>query len=105
MTPLAALAVPIRIGAVRRMHVIWRGGRTIEIAPQAQESVAYAIDAAHRTIGSLIGRDGRHYAFIWEDDHLHLLDEIASQPGWRFEGAYRFVVPMAGLLVSERTTA
>lgn len=38
----------------------------------------------------LLGRDGRHYAFLWERGHLHLLDGIAHVAGWRFEGAFRF---------------
>ena len=63
----------------------------VRLAPQALRSVAYQIDRAHRVVGMLLGRDGRHYAFLWESGHLHLLDEVAHVPGWRFEAAYRFL--------------
>jgi len=65
-------------------------GREIPLAPQAKSGVAYAVDSTHRVIGMLVGRDGRHYAFLWQDGKLHLLDETVQAPGWRFEGAYRF---------------
>jgi hypothetical protein len=70
--------------------ILWRDARTVRLAPQARESVAYAIDASYRVIGALVGSDGRHYAFLWERNRLHLLDELAPHRGWRFEGAYRF---------------
>lgn len=72
--------------------VLWdMHGRTIALAPQAPRSIAFAIDAKHRVIGALLGRDGRHYAFLWDRGKLHLLDDLAQAPGWRFEGAYRFM--------------
>ncbi len=71
--------------------VLWdMNGHTVALAPHARESVAYAIDARHRVVGELLGRDGRHYAFLWERGRLHLLDDIAHVAGWRFEGAFRF---------------
>lgn len=72
--------------------VLWdMHGRTLALAPQAPQSIAFAIDAQHRVIGALLGRDGRHYAFLWDRGRLHLLDDLAHAPGWRFEGAYRFM--------------
>ena len=72
--------------------VLWNAdGKAVQLAPQALKSVAYQVDKVHRVIGMLLGRDGRHYAFLWERGHLHLLDETAHVPGWRFEAAYRFL--------------
>ena len=72
--------------------VLWdRVGRAVRIAPAAPQSIAYAIDERHRVIGTLVGRDGRHYAFLWQQGKLHLLDDLLHRPGWRFEGAYRFL--------------
>ena len=72
--------------------VLWdMHGRTIALAPQSPQSIAFAIDAKHRVLGALLGRDGRHYAFLWDRGRLHLLDDVAHAPGWRFEGAYRFM--------------
>lgn len=72
--------------------VLWdAAGHTTSLAPHSPVSVAYDIDASHRVIGTMLGRDGRHYAFLWQRGHLHLLDELLHASGWRFEGAYRFL--------------
>jgi hypothetical protein len=64
-------------------------GKAIELAPNAPQSVAYAIDDRDRIAG-MLEDGGRHYAFIWENGTLRRLDDIAAAGGWRLESAYAF---------------
>ena len=66
-------------------------GNATDLTPDARASTAYAIDAAHRVIGSLTANDGRHHAFLWERGHLRMLGDILGAPSWRLEAAFRFL--------------
>jgi hypothetical protein len=92
--PGAALAVASDGTAAGRgaAHAtVWDAtGSATDLTPQAKASTAYAIDAAHRVIGSLTAPDGRHYAFVWQNGHLYRLDDLLHAAGWRFEAAFRF---------------
>lgn len=71
--------------------VAWTStGGELQLAQAGVRGVAYAVDATHRVVGSVIGRDGRHYAFLWKRGHLQLLDDVVRAPGWRLEAAYGF---------------
>jgi len=71
-------------------------GAVVELAPNAQASVAYAIDADNRIAG-MLEESGRHYAFIWKNRTLMRLDDVVASPGWRFECAYAFT-PTGGVV-------
>jgi hypothetical protein len=71
--------------------VAWTAaGEELHLAPKGVRGVAYSTDASHRIAGSIIDRDGRHYAFLWDHNRLRLLDQLTPTPGWHFEAAYGF---------------
>lgn len=71
--------------------ILWRSdGARVALAPQARSGVAYAIDADDRVLGTLVGSDGRRYAFLWTSGHLQLLDELEHATSWHFEAAFAF---------------
>jgi hypothetical protein len=77
---------------------IWHADRTPnEIAPGSPLSVAYAIDDRNRVTGMLEDADHRHFAFLWDGNTLHRLDDIVNAPGWRFECGYAFA-PNGGIV-------
>jgi probable HAF family extracellular repeat protein len=65
-------------------------GSPTDLAPSAPLSVAYAIDDRGRVAGMLEDENSRHYAFVWNDGKLVLLDDLFKGNGWRFESAYAF---------------
>jgi probable HAF family extracellular repeat protein len=70
---------------------IWIGNQPpVQPAESAAESVAYAIDAHSRVVGTMQDAAGRHYAFVWQDGTLRRLDDVVHLADWRFECAYAF---------------
>jgi hypothetical protein len=88
----AILADGTAVGRGAAHATLWDpAGDATDLTPDAKASTAYAIDEAHRVIGSLTASDGRHYAFLWENGRLRLLDDTLAAPGWRLEAAFRFL--------------
>jgi len=78
--------------------VLWnRAGARIYLAKSFPHSVAYAIDDAHRVVGTLQDSKGQQYAFVWQHGTLRRLDDVIKMPGWRFESAYAFT-PDGGIV-------
>lgn len=68
----------------------WIAGAAIELVPNAPLSTAYAIDDGDRVTGMLEDGDGRHYAFLWQNNKLRRLDDLVAGSGWRLECGYAF---------------
>jgi hypothetical protein len=65
------------------------GGKGVALATHSDESVAHAVDAHDRVVGTL--RSGKTYsAFIWENGNTRTLDGIVGDVNWHFEAAYDF---------------
>ncbi len=76
----------------------WRGdGSAVDFAPNSPVSIGYAVDDRDRVTGMLEDDNHRHYAFLWDGNALHRLDDLASAPGWRFECGYAFA-PNGGIV-------
>jgi len=63
-------------------------GRRIAIERDATRSVAYDVADDGTAVGTLLARDGKHYAFRWRNGRIERLDDLPHPPGWRFEAAY-----------------
>jgi hypothetical protein len=76
----------------------WRAdGSAVDVAPNSPLSVGYAVDDRDRVTGMFEDTNRRHYAFLWDGNELHRLDDLVNAPGWRFECGYAFA-PSGGIV-------